>query len=28
VMSALQENRSLPAGISKAEVVLKKKLAP
>ncbi|HEX5061485.1 MAG TPA: DUF4384 domain-containing protein [Kofleriaceae bacterium] len=28
VMSALQENRSLPAGISKAEVVLKKKVAP
>jgi hypothetical protein len=28
VMPALQENRSLPAGISKAEVVLKKKVAP
>jgi hypothetical protein len=28
VMPAVQENRSLPAGISKAEVVLKKKLAP
>lgn len=27
VMPALQENRSLPAGISKAEVVLKKKVA-
>jgi hypothetical protein len=28
VMPALQENRSLPAGVSKAEVVLKKKVAP
>lgn len=28
VLPALQENRSLPAGISKAEVVLKKKVAP
>ncbi|HEY5946909.1 MAG TPA: hypothetical protein VIV40_15505 [Kofleriaceae bacterium] len=28
VLPALQENRSLPAGISKTEVVLKKKVAP